>query len=918
MFATQPWHAVPSEKTVAAVESDAARGLTQVEADRRLAACGANALPEPAQRSVLAVFFRQFRSPLIYLLFVAAGVALALGETGDATVIGVVVVLNALIGAIQEGRAERSLAALRRLSSLDARVIRDGAEKVVAARNVVPGDILLVAAGDAIAADARLLDGAALQIAEAALTGESVPVSKDSPPLPADSVLADRRNMVYAGTHVTAGRARAIVVATGTATEIGGIARMAQAVAEPATPLERRIRQFGNMLIVGATVAFAVILLVGIARGLPLAQIIMIGISQLVGMVPEGLPVAVTIALAVGVQRMAKRRAIVRRLAAVETLGSTTVICTDKTGTLTRNEMTVTELSLPGGRRVSVTGSGFDPRGEMTDGGTPIDAATDDRLLALLQAGVLCNDAQLSGPHDEPPRWRPMGDPTEVALVSLAIKSGLIPAEVRAQSPRDAELPFDADAKMMATQHGERVVIKGAPEAVLALCSSARVETGHVPLDPGLRNEALAAADSMARRALRVLAVAVADKAAVSGETRFDGLRGRATLLGLIGQIDLPRPEVADAVARCRAAGVRPVMVTGDHRATGLAIARQLGIASERDEAIDGAELARITDDELDHRLPRISVFARVHPAQKLRIVEALSRQGDVVAMTGDGVNDAPALSKADAGVAMGSGTEVAKEASKIVLVDDNFATLVAAVSEGRVVYQNIKKAIVLLFSTSLAEVLVLLLAMVLGYPPPFAAVQILWNNLVTEGVITVNLAMEPPEGDEMRRPPIPRDEPLLTRALVRRIALLSPAIVASTLGWFLVRLQMGVPVMQVQSETFTLLAVCEWFNVLNCRSERQSALTLSVFGNPYLIGGLIVGNLLQVAVIFWAPLRSVFHTTPFGPEVVLGIGIVGSLVLWIEELRKLLLRRREHAGGTAQPLRGDSARAQIPRAAAG
>jgi Ca2+-transporting ATPase len=883
------WHALKAEDAVAGVESDD-RGLSSAEARRRLERYGRNALPEAQSRSLFSVFIGQFKSPLIYLLFAAAAIALGLGHTSDAVVIFIVVLLNSIIGAVQEGRAERSLQALRKLATHKARVLRDGREAIVEAAEVVPGDVLLLEAGDAIAADARLLSATALQVAEAALTGESVPVTKALAPVGPDAALADRRNMVYAGTHVTAGKAHAVVVATAMATEIGHIAKLAEAAVEPQTPLERRIAQFGRAIIYAAVVIFIVVNAVGMARGVPFAQIVMLAISQVVGMIPEGLPVAMTIALAVGVQRMARRRAVVRRLAAVETLGSTTVICTDKTGTLTRNEMTVTAVFLPGGRELAVTGAGYRPEGKFLENEAEVDPTADEALGALLEALALCNDAQLHGPEETEPQWRPIGDPTEVALLTFAMKGGATPIEVRERAPRRAEIPFDPAAQMMATQHdvgGDRaVVIKGAPEVVLDLCRE--------PLPGAERDEIHRAAEQMARRALRVLAAAIVEGAEIDPEAGFGAFRGSARFLGLVGEIDPPRPEVKDAVSRCRSAGIRPVVVTGDHKATGYAIASQLGIAADGDGAIDGRELDQMSDDELAGQLDGISVFARVHPAQKLRIVDLYQKRGDVVAMTGDGVNDAPALVKANVGVAMGiTGTEVAKEAAEIVITDDNFATIVAAVEEGRVVYRNIKKAVLLLFSTSAAEVVVLLMAMLLGYPPPFAAVQILWNNLVTEGLITVNLVMEPAEGDEMRRRPISPSEPLLSDVLLKRMVVMAPTISIVTLGWFILRHAAGVPEAQVRTETFTLLALCEWYNVLNCRSETKSALQLSVLRNPWLVAGLAAGNLLQAAVVFWAPLNRVFYTVPIGLQEVAYLGLVGSLVLWTEELRKTFARRR-------------------------
>ncbi|MBK7539216.1 MAG: HAD-IC family P-type ATPase [Myxococcales bacterium] len=572
--------------------------------------------------------------------------------------------------------------------------------------------------------------------------------------------------------------------------------------------------------------------------------------------------------------------------------------------------------SPPVGRTLRVTGVGYAPLGQISsgsqvltssDGVAParVEPALAADLRMLLVAGVLCNDAELLASDAPTPVFTPVGDPTEVALLVLAQKAGLSPSALRAEHARRAEIPFDSATKMMATAHrtagGYLVIVKGAPELVLDLCGAARVGGSERPLDGDARHAAMAAAEHMANQALRVLAIGVlelperSEPPALDAAVGFGALRGKLSLLGLLGQIDPPRQEVKDAVARCRVAGIRPVMVTGDHKTTAHAIARELGISgSSAREVVDGRELAAMDDAALAARIEEVSVFARVHPAQKLRIVAAYQARGHVVAMTGDGVNDAPALAKADVGVAMGgSGTEVAKEASKIVIGDDNFATIVAAVEEGRVVYRNIKKAVLLLFSTSAAEVAVLLLALMLGYPPPLAAVQILWNNLVTEGLITVNLAMEPPEGDEMSAQPIAHDEPLLSRALLWRMAFIVPAIVISTLGWYVVRTESGISPEQVRTETFTLLAICEWFNVLNCRTETRSALNLGVLRNRWLLAGLVVGNLLQVAVVFWAPLSRVFRTAPFGLEVVIALGVVGSLVLWVEEARKLVVRRR-------------------------
>ncbi len=887
------WHALSVEDVLAQCGVDAATGLDQAEVLRRQAAHGPNALPEPPARPVWRTFARQFKSPLIYILFVAAVLAVALGHHGDAAVIMAVVLVNALIGAFQEGRAERSMAALRRLALLHVRVLRDGSEQVIAARELVPDDIVVLAAGDAVAADARLIDEAQLQLAEAALTGESVPVSKSVSAVPEATGLADRHDMVFSGTHVTAGRARAMVVATGVQTEVGRIAGLTERAEEPKTPLELRLEQFGRALVVAALGLFVLVVLLGLWRELPLSEVLMVAISQMVSMVPEGLPVAMTIALAVGMQRMAERGAIIRRLSAVETLGSTTVICTDKTGTLTKNEITVVAVWLPDGREIAVGGIGYAPDGELREGGraiTPYPPAADPALHDLLRAAALCNDADLLPPEDERTAWTVLGDPTEGALLVLARKAGIDPAALRRDAPRNAELPFDSDTKLMATRHrvGEmprRVMIKGAPEAVLRLCAGTGTQALHA---------ARTAADSMAANALRVLAFAELDDDPLDPADGFDALAGRARLLGLVGEIDPPREEVKVAVAECRGAGIRPVMVTGDHKLTGLAIARELGIARDGDRAVDGPELERMGEADLRDALPRIAVFARVQPAQKLRIVEALQARGDVVAMTGDGVNDAPALARADVGVAMGiTGTEVAKSAAKIVVTDDNFATIVGAVEQGRVVYGNLKKLILYLFATSVDEVLVLLLALLAGYPLPLAAVQILWINIVTEGTLTVNLVMDPPGGGEMRRHPVGRDERLLDRLMVRRTALMAGTAAAAAFGWFALRLDQGVALEVVRTEVFTLVAMSQWFNALNCRSTSATALSLDVLRNHWLIGGLALSVLLQGLVLYARPMNTLFHTVPLPSETLLPLVLLASTVLWAEELRKFVARRR-------------------------
>ncbi len=898
------WPSLSIDLVIQELESNPETGLSTSEAEKRLLTFGPNSLPAPKPRPLFSIFIHQFQSPLIYLLLLASCIAFFIDDKKDAIVILVVVLLNAIIGAMQEGRAEQSVLSLRKLLTIKARVLRDGTEQEIDASQVVPGDIISVSSGDAVSADSRLIYATSLAVAEAALTGESLPVIKSTLALPETVQLADCHNMIFAGTQVTAGRALAIVTATGMKNEIGNIAELTANAIQPKTQLELRLQDFGRYISMGSILLFFLVLGIGFLKNIPFSEIIMVAISQLVSLVPEGLPVAMTIALAVSVQRMAQRKTIVRRLSAVEILGSTTVICTDKTGTLTKNEMTATCIYLPAGhRKISVSGAGYKPEGEFTEDNEILNIKEVDEQQQLMKAVALCNDSQLLPPDRTNQNWRILGDPTEGALLTLAFKAGVDPMSLNKMYPRKAEIPFDSKLKLMATSHevdGEDLVyVKGAPEAVLALTGSIdqplnSIGLEEIPISTQQRDEITNAAKEMADSALRVLAVGLVRKATIDGVQGYHPYFGKVIFLGLIGELDPPRVEVAEAVRQCQKAGVRPVMVTGDHLATGLAIAKSLGLSQKDDTAIDGNDLDKMSQKELIDKIPRISVFARVHPAQKLRIIQAFQARGEVVAMTGDGVNDAPALVTANIGIAMGlTGTEVAKEAAKIIISDDNFSTIITAVSEGRLVYQNIKKLILFLLVTSIDEVIVLLLALIAGYPPPLAAVQILWINLVSEGALTVNLIMEPPEGNEMSRPPISIKEPLIDRELLLRMPLMLMASVISTFGWFTYRSSLGLSAEQVQTETFTILVVGQWFNVLNCRSANQSALSWSLFKNPYLLGGLIIANLMHASVIYWKPLAAFFHTVPIAPKEFFEIGAVASLVLWTEEIRKFFARRK-------------------------
>ncbi|MEY5026783.1 MAG: hypothetical protein RLZZ244_2311 [Verrucomicrobiota bacterium] len=892
-------HASPEGELLALIESDALRGLRGEEARVRLQTCGFNALPEPPRRSMARVLVSQFRSPLIYLLFWASLLAWCLGKGGDAAVILVVVAINAVIGALQEGRAENSMEALRKLSGERARVCRDGVEELVEARFLVPGDVLVLEAGSAVSADARLLEASGLECLEAALTGESLPVAKSCGTLPSKTALGDRYNMVFAGTEVGAGRGRALVTATGSHTELGAIAAATAVEREGDTPLEKRLARFGRVLLAGAVGLFAMVVCLGWVRGMRGAEIFMVALSQMVSVVPEGLPVAMTIALAVGMQRMARRGVIVRRLSALETLGATQIICSDKTGTLTENQMTVEAFWLPGRGRVDAADWERDVRlQEGLPGTNPMAVHAAEDIRNLLEAGVLCNDVPW---HAQSPGKRPLGDPTESALIAAAVRAGVCPEAHRVKWPRRAEIPFHSGAKLMATQHegpgGERwVFLKGAPEVLLPLCGSAwdgMEPAGTAAQENGWALEAMSAAEAMGAESLRVLAFARV-RGVLEPESGFEQFRGRAHFLGLVGQMDPPRAEARDAVLACRRAGIRAVMVTGDHRATALAVARKVGLAREGDEVLDGRELEDISDESLRARVERVAVFARVHPTQKLRIVEAFQSLGRVVVMTGDGVNDAPALARADVGVAMGTGgTEVARGVAKVVLLNNNFATLVEAIEQGRLVHTNIRKLVLFLFATSLDEVLLLLLALGLGYPLPLAAVQILWMNLVTEGTLTVNLVMEGPEGHEMDRPPVRSGAGFLDREAWVRLGGMVTASVAVTFGFFLWRLRAGLPLVLIQTETFTVLALCQWLNALSCESSTRSVFKFAVLRNRWLLAGLFLSVALHGAVIYLSPLNRLFHTVPIPWNDWLQMALIASGVLWVEELRKAMVRRR-------------------------
>lgn len=851
-FAKRSWHSIEETELSSHLKTDLKSGLSKDEASKRLKELGFNEIKTGNKRTLLQIFISQLKSPLVYLLFAACIITFFLGELSDPFVILAVVVLNALMGTVQEARAQKALSALRKLTPTKVRVIRDGKERSLAKRDLTVGDLLVLSEGDLVGADARLLVAEELKIDQSTLTGESVAIDKDEGILTEETSRSDRTNIVYAGTHVVSGRGVALVVGIGGDTEIGRIAALSAEAPQRKTPIEERIETLGKQIATIAIVLFFGLIGIGYLNKLPFVDIVLAAVSQMVSFVPEGLPVAMTIALAIGVQKMARRGAIVRQLVAVETLGSTDVICTDKTGTLTMNEMRVVEVLMPDGKRTEQIGE------EAKD---------------LLIGAVLCTDAKIEGGQE-------LGDPTETALLRAGTGIGLEKEALLQQYPRIGEIPFNSKEKVMVTFHqknGETfAVAKGAWEKISSLC---RESSG---LDRQI--------EQMAEEGLRTLAVARFE--GVQKGMNLHELSGMGTLLGIVAELDPLRPEVQGAVTECKEAGIRPIVITGDHRKTGFAIANQAHIAHSEKEVIEGGELEHLSEQELENRIETYRVFARVYPEQKLNIVKALQKKGHVVAMTGDGVNDGPALATSDVGVAMGkTGSEVAKQVAKMVITDDNFATIVSAVREGRVVFANLKKVVSYLFSTSLSAVLLLFIAISLGFPLPLAAVQILWINVVTEGVVTINLILDPEEGDEMKKPPVKKKEPLFSRVTYARIATVTPVIALLLLGNFFWLLKRGAPLVQLQTETFMLLAICAWLNVMSCRSSRTSVFDMPLFPNKWLAIGLGLGIVLQLAVIYVPFLQEIFHTVALGPFQLIKLLVLGSVALWTEELRKLAVR---------------------------
>ena len=863
-------HHLPAHEVLVLLETDLERGLTSAEAGARLQRFGPNALPRFKRRGPLIRFLFQFHHPLIYVLLAATAVTGLLGEFVDAGVIFGVVLVNAIVGFIQESRAEKALDALVSMMKTEATVRREGRKLRISSSEIVPGDVVLLESGDKVPADLRLVAVRELRVDESALTGESVPVEKEERILPPETLIADQRNTCFSGTFVTYGQGTGVAVGTGANTELGRIHQLVRKTTAIATPLTKKIVSFSKVL-TGAILGLAAMTFaLGLWRGQPAAEVFMAAVALAVGAIPEGLPAAVTITLAIGVSRMAQRHAVIRKLPVVETLGSTTVICSDKTGTLTKNQMTVQAI-LAGGESFEVDGAGYEPTGRILLNGEAVETTAKPALRECLLAGALCNDAQLV---EREGRWIIVGDPTEGALLVAAKKAGIDPAQASTVSLRIDAIPFESERQYMATLHraepnrSGRIYLKGAVEKVLRLCERSLAADGSERSCDS--QSVLDQAEAFAALGLRVLAFARKTLPAATAALDEQDVEGRLTFLGLQAMMDPPRPEAIAAVRACQTAGIAVKMITGDHALTARAIAAQIGLDGRKHHengelmAMTGQELAATAKDRLPEAADRTAVFARVSPEQKLRLVEALQARAHIVAMTGDGVNDAPALKQADIGVAMGrGGTEVAKEAADMVLTDDNFASIEAAVEEGRCVFDNLTKFIVWTLPTNMGEGLVLLTAIAAGAVLPILPVQILWVNMTTAVALGLMLAFEPKEPGIMQRPPRDPREPLLTGVLVERILLVSALLLAGAYGIFLWEQQRMMSLEAARTSAVNVFVMGELFYLFNCRSLKQSVFRIGLFSNRWIVGGVLTMVGLQLLLTYVPVMNRLFHTAP-------------------------------------------------------
>jgi P-type Ca2+ transporter type 2C len=924
------WHSLEVNQAIKQLNSDADRGLTPQEVEQRVQKYGLNELEETSGRTPLQILIDQFKNIMLLMLI---GVAIVSGVLDfialrdgtlkdgipfkDTIAIMAIVILNGILGYVQESRAEQALAALKKLSSPNVRVIRDGKLIDVAAPQLVPGDVMLLEAGVQISADGRLIEQSNLQVRESALTGEAEAVNKQSKlELPEDASLGDRLNLVFQGTEVVQGRAKVLVTNTGMTTELGKIAAMLQSVESEPTPLQQRMEQLGNTLVTGSLILVALVIGIGLLLKGNFIELLETSLSMAVAVVPEGLPAVITVTLALGTQRMVRQKALIRKLPAVETLGSVTTICSDKTGTLTQNKMVVQSV-YTNNDVFRITGEGYAPKGDFQLGGKTVSIDNYPEISPLLIGCAACNDSVLQQENGE---WTILGDPTEGALVTLAAKGGIEKDQWNSKLPRVSEFPFSSERKRMSvisqieevasgvssltdidpavvnllSDNSQKYLMftKGSPELILARCTQIQVGKTATPLTANQRQLILGQNDQMASNGLRVLGFSYKPLKEVPPEGSDEKSETDLVWLGLVGMLDAPRPEVRDAVKECRQAGIRPVMITGDHQLTAKAIAKDLGIADGGDRVLTGQELQRMSDQELEQNVDDVSIYARVSPEHKLRIVQALQRRGRFVAMTGDGVNDAPALKQADIGIAMGiTGTDVSKEASDMVLLDDNFATIVAATKEGRVVYTNIRRFIKYILGSNIGEVLTIAAAPILGLGGiPLTPLQILWMNLVTDGLPALALAVEPPEPDVMQRPPFSPRESIFARGLgsyMIRIGIIFAIITIALMSWaynYTNSPGYGGDKDAWKTMVFTTLCLAQMGHAIAIRSNNQLTIQMNPLSNPYVLGAVLVTTILQLMLIYVPPLRAFFGTHVLGSfELLICFGFSALMFVWIE-----------------------------------
>jgi len=884
------WHN-ENESVVLESLDTSTNGLSREEATNRLTNYGPNRLPEPKKRGPLFRFLYQFHNVLIYVLIAASAITSLLGHWVDASVILGVVFLNAIIGFIQEGKAENALQAIRQMLSPNAIVKRDGQQITVPAEDLVPGDIVMLQSGDKVPADLRLLRVKGLQIQESALTGESIAVEKITTHVPQEAVIGDRKCMAYSGTLVTHGQGSGVVVFTGAQTEIGHISTLVSEVDSVTTPLLRQMAQFGHWLTAAILIIAAVTFIFGVLiRDYAIAEMFLAAVSLAVAAIPEGLPAIMTITLAIGVQRMARRNAIIRKLPAVETLGAVSVICSDKTGTLTRNEMTVRSIATTD-NKFELCGTGYDPHGAILQNEKEIFAEKNFILNEALRAAILCNDASLQQNNEQ---WLVHGDPMEGALLVAGIKAGLDIEEEARQYPRTDLIPFESEHRFMATLHHSHkgdafIFLKGAPEDVLKMCTFQRTEDGDQPL---IITDWLTLIEEMAELGQRVLAIAVKPVRNDQVELSFRDVKNGLTILGLFGLIDPPRKEAIESIKSCHKAGIRVKMITGDHAATAKAIAQQLELVNTND-VLTGENLDSMSESEIRQRVLEVDIYARVNPEHKLLLVKLLQAQHLIVAMTGDGVNDAPALKRADVGTAMGhNGTEAAKEAAEMVLADDNFASIAHAVEEGRTVHDNLKKAILFILPTNGGEALIVLAAILFGFHQlPLTPVQILWVNMVTAVTLALSLAFEPPEKDVMNRPPRDAKEPMLTPYLIWRIIFVSVILMVGTFGLYLWEMQQGMSIEHARTVAVNTLVMFEIFYLFNSRYISAPVLNWNgLTGNRYVLMAITLLIILQLGFTYLESMQSLFGTRSIDIHIWMRILLVASSVLFLVELEKHFL----------------------------